>query len=185
MYPVSSYNKISQAAQPPPVHRRPPLTNAVNHVNHRETPPKPPLKAPSSPALPRQNPKVTPPSPPKIITDKSGKLQFHRVGFLGEVCGSVIQIGQVFLINSVQGGFARVYEVKDVQGSRLACKVVTKSSLKTKKAKTKVQTSIIHSINDSLIDSFSFTPKSRFTARSNIPILFISKIVSKTMTMST
>lgn len=39
----------------------------------------------------------------------------------------------------VQGGFARVYEVCDSRDNRLACKVVTKSSLKTKKAKTKVR----------------------------------------------
>jgi len=88
MYPVPSYNRNPQAAQPVPVQRRHPLTNAVNNVNHQETPPKPLQKVPASPPLPRQNPKVTPPSPPKIITDKGGKLQFHRVGFLGEVCGS-------------------------------------------------------------------------------------------------
>jgi hypothetical protein len=41
MYPVSSYNKIPQAAQPSPVQRRHPLKNvAVNHLNHhQETPP--------------------------------------------------------------------------------------------------------------------------------------------------
>ncbi|EDR03567.1 uncharacterized protein LACBIDRAFT_191474 [Laccaria bicolor S238N-H82] len=115
------------AAPPQGPSRRHPLTNApVNHhkpVNHQE-PPKPPPKAPSSPPLPRQNSKTTPPSPPKIITDQSGRLQFNRVGFLGE------------------GGFARVYEVKDVRGHRLACKVVTKSSLKTKKAKTKLYAEI-------------------------------------------
>ena len=88
-------------------------------------------------------------------------------------------------------------------------KVVTKSSLKTKKTKTKVTIQslfpsskssfllktgrsllpvllhcAIHSINGSLIHSFSFTPKSRFTAHStwNILILFTSKIVSKTVT---
>jgi cell cycle serine/threonine-protein kinase CDC5/MSD2 len=77
-------------------------------------------KQPPSPPLPRQNSKVTPPSPPKVIVDKSRDAEFARVGLLGE------------------GGFARVYEVKDERGSRLACKVVTKSSLKTKKAKTKV-----------------------------------------------
>ncbi|KAJ6629189.1 kinase-like domain-containing protein [Mycena sp. CBHHK59/15] len=77
-----------------------------------------------SPPLPRQNSKTTPPSPPKIISDKSGHLQFHRVGFLGE------------------GGFARVYEVKDAANKRFACKVVTKSSLKTKKAKTKLYAEI-------------------------------------------
>jgi hypothetical protein len=32
-----------------------------------------------------------------------------------------------------------VYEVQDPKGNRLACKVVTKSALKTKKAKTKVR----------------------------------------------
>ena len=36
-------------------------------------------------------------------------------------------------------GFARVYEVKDHRGVLSACKVVTKTSLKTKKAKTKVR----------------------------------------------
>ena len=94
MYP-SSCVRISQTDQPPPAQRRHPLTNAANLVNHQETPPKPLPKAPASPPLPRQNPKVTPPSPPNIITDKSGKLQFHRVGFLGEVCSSVVQIDKL------------------------------------------------------------------------------------------
>ncbi|KAJ7228871.1 Pkinase-domain-containing protein [Mycena pura] len=80
--------------------------------------------APPSPPLPRQNSKTTPPSPPKIITDKLGKHKFHRVGFLGE------------------GGFARVYEIMDSKHKRLACKVVTLSSLKTKKAKTKLYAEI-------------------------------------------
>ena len=70
--------------------------------------------------MPRQNAKVTPPSPPKIIIDQQRNSQYVRIGLLGE------------------GGFARVYEVKDLRGARQACKVVTKSSLKTKKAKTKV-----------------------------------------------
>ena len=39
-----------------------------------------------------------------------------------------------------QGGFARVYEVKDRNGSRQAIKVVTKKSLQTRKAKTKAST---------------------------------------------
>ncbi|KAH9478186.1 Serine/threonine-protein kinase plo1 [Psilocybe cubensis] len=123
-----------------PLQRRHPLTNTAMNVNypasahphqthqnqqqqHQEGP-KPPPKAPSSPPLPRQNSKTTPPSPPKVISDKTGRLQFDRVGFLGE------------------GGFARVYEVKDQRGSRLACKVVTKASLKTKKAKTKLYAEI-------------------------------------------
>ena len=63
-----------------------------------------------------------------------------------------------------QGGFARVYEVKDTQGSRSACKVVTKSSLKTKKAKTKVQlkiylnVKIIRNRHDRKIKLFRFLP---------------------------
>ncbi|KAF9479342.1 Pkinase-domain-containing protein [Pholiota conissans] len=129
MYQQQTYTRMPAAAQQVPIIRRHPLTNTVNHqVNHQpnqqQTPPKPPPKAPSSPPLPRQNSKTAPPSPPKVITDKSGRLQFSRVGFLGE------------------GGFARVYEVKDVRGYRLACKVVTKSSLKTKKAKTKLYAEI-------------------------------------------
>ncbi|KAJ7068077.1 kinase-like domain-containing protein [Mycena amicta] len=79
---------------------------------------------PASPPLPRQNSKITPPSPPKIIADKSGRHRFQRVGFLGE------------------GGFARVYEIMDPSNKRLACKVVTMSSLKTKKAKTKLYAEI-------------------------------------------
>ncbi|KAF6742775.1 kinase-like domain-containing protein [Ephemerocybe angulata] len=81
-------------------------------------------KPPGSPPLPRQNAKTRPPSPPKVITDTRGRMQFNRVGFLGE------------------GGFARVYEVQDPKGNRLACKVVTKSALKTKKAKTKLYAEI-------------------------------------------
>ena len=42
----------------------------------------------------------------------------------------------------IQGGFARVYEVQDAEGLRHAIKVVTKDSLKTKKAKTKVSGSM-------------------------------------------
>jgi len=84
------YARIPQSMQQQqPLQRRHPLTNApVNNVNHQqqqEAPPKPPPKAPASPPLPRQNSKTTPPSPPKIITDKSGRVQFNRVGFLGEV----------------------------------------------------------------------------------------------------
>ena len=76
---------------------------------------------PPSPPLPRQNAKVTPPSPPRTIIDLNRQFQFNRLGLLGE------------------GGFARVYEVEDRRGQRCACKVVTRASLKTKKAKTKVR----------------------------------------------
>lgn len=108
--------------------RRPPFANAINQPPGQQAPsPKQQEKAkatPPDPPLPRQNSKTTPPSPPKVITDKNHLLEYQRVGFLGE------------------GGFARVYEVKDVRGTRLACKVVTKTSLKTKKAKTKLYAEI-------------------------------------------
>jgi hypothetical protein len=80
----------------------------------------------SSPPLPRQNSKAVPPSPPAIIRDLNKSLMFTRMGMLGE------------------GGFARVYEVKDMRGNKLAIKVVTKASLKTKKAKTKVRSALLH-----------------------------------------
>ena len=47
-----------------------------------------------------------------------------------------------------QGGFARVYQVRDSRNTYLACKVVTKSSLKTKKAKTKVRAHRVQVILD-------------------------------------
>nr|GAT53950.1 predicted protein [Mycena chlorophos] len=97
------------------------------HHQHRRNPLAPAdtnAAVPPSPPLPRQNSKTTPPSPPKIIADKSGRHKFQRVGFLGE------------------GGFARVYEIMDPANKRLACKVVTMSSLKTKKAKTKLYAEI-------------------------------------------
>ncbi|KII87666.1 hypothetical protein PLICRDRAFT_162447 [Plicaturopsis crispa FD-325 SS-3] len=117
------YNNRVPAVSGLPPSRRHPLSNAVNHPA-RPTSPKPVEKPAAEPPLPRQNTKTAPPSPPKIISDKNRSVQFHRVGFLGE------------------GGFARVYEVKDVRGARLACKVVTKDSLKTKKAKTKLYAEI-------------------------------------------
>ncbi|KAI9428844.1 hypothetical protein H4582DRAFT_2037991 [Lactarius indigo] len=38
-----------------------------------------------------------------------------------------------------EGSFTRLYHVRDSCNNYLSCKVVTKSSLKTKKAKTKVR----------------------------------------------
>ncbi|KAG6857063.1 hypothetical protein H0H87_010028 [Tephrocybe sp. NHM501043] len=118
-FSAQAYNRVPSG----PSSRRHPF-NAVNHHQQAPTKPQPAEKLPPSPPLPRQNAKVTPPSPPKVISDKHGSVLFTRVGFLGE------------------GGFARVYEVKEANGARLACKVVTKSSLKTKKAKTKLYAEI-------------------------------------------
>ncbi|KAH9848815.1 Pkinase-domain-containing protein [Lenzites betulinus] len=100
----------------PPPPRRHPLATAANHY----APQAPPTKQGQELPLPRQNAKVTPPSPPKIIFDDVRSIEFMRVGMLGE------------------GGFARVYEIQDARRQRSACKVVTKSSVKTKKAKTKL-----------------------------------------------
>ena len=136
--------RIPQVQQQQAAARRHPLASAGNNpVNHQHTPPKSLPKPPPSPPLPRQNSRTTPPSPPKIITDKTGRFHFNRVGFLGEV--SLLKCDLSWLLIFVldfQGGFARVYEVKNARGTRYACKVVTKSSLKTKKAKTKVSISV-------------------------------------------
>ncbi|KAF7426061.1 Cell cycle serine/threonine-protein kinase cdc5/MSD2 [Pleurotus ostreatus] len=136
VYPQPFNPRINM--NPIPTHttsRRPPFTNAHNQHNvpnaalsvkalpkaPRSPPPKlAEKKPPSSPPLSRQTTKAIPPSPPRIIKDAHGLLQFQKVGLLGE------------------GGFARVYEVKDVHGNRLACKVLSKSSLQSKKAKTKL-----------------------------------------------
>lgn len=90
VYSAQAYNRMPQ---PPisPSSRRHPFTNAVNHLQNMNPQAATPKhqekqKQPPSPPLPRQNAKITPPSPPKIICDKSGKFQFSRVGFLGEVC---------------------------------------------------------------------------------------------------
>ncbi|KAH9061716.1 kinase-like domain-containing protein [Lactarius deliciosus] len=124
---------------PPPAtstttHRRNPLSNAINNHVPPEIPPKPAsYEKKPSPPLPRQNAKVQPPSPPQVIQDKTGSLRYQRMSFLGE------------------GGFARVYQVRDSRNNHLACKVVTKSSLKTKKAKTKLYAEIkIHKALDHL-----------------------------------
>ncbi|TFK48906.1 Pkinase-domain-containing protein [Heliocybe sulcata] len=118
-----------------PTTRRHPFSNAVNHALPRP-PPQTKAQLPeqgddkgkakaSEPPLPRQNTKAVPPSPPQVIVDKSRSTKYQRIGLLGE------------------GGFARVYEVVDNKHqSRLACKVVTKASLKTKKAKTKLYAEI-------------------------------------------
>lgn len=122
---------------PPPAtstsnNRRNPLSNALNKQLPPDVPPKPVnSEKKASPPLPRQNAKIQPPSPPPVIQDKTGSLRYQRMSFLGE------------------GGFARVYQVRDSRNNHLACKVVTKSSLKTKKAKTKLYAEIkIHKALD-------------------------------------
>lgn len=73
-----------------------------------------------------------------------------------------------------------MYEVQDPQGVRHACKVVTKSSLKTKKAKTKVIFfySFEKQANSTIHSSMQ---KSRFIVLYNIPTLYVSKNVLKTI----
>jgi hypothetical protein len=45
---------------------------------------------------------------------------------------------------SLQGGFARVYEVKDAKDVRHAIKVISKDALKTTKNRTKASIAILH-----------------------------------------
>ncbi|CAE6463451.1 unnamed protein product [Rhizoctonia solani] len=77
---------------------------------------------PASPPPPKE--KIVPPSPPGIIRDSIRSVAYTRVGFLGE------------------GGFARVYEVLDARGGRHAIKCVAKTSLKSKKSRTKLYAEI-------------------------------------------
>ncbi|CAE7229592.1 unnamed protein product [Rhizoctonia solani] len=77
---------------------------------------------PASPPPPKE--KAIPPSPPGIIRDSIRSVAYTRVGFLGE------------------GGFARVYEVLDARGGRHAIKCVAKTSLKSKKSRTKLYAEI-------------------------------------------
>jgi hypothetical protein len=116
-----------------------------------------------SPPLPRQNAKVQPPSPPPVIQDKTGSLRYQRMSFLGEV-RHISSLRSIIHPPYFQGGFARVYQVRDSRNNQLACKVVTKSSLKTKKAKTKVCTSYPQLFFNANRGS-SFTQKLRSTKR--------------------
>ncbi|CDZ97711.1 pkinase-domain-containing protein [Phaffia rhodozyma] len=98
-------------------------------------PPQPiPTAAPvaRAPAPPKKDKKDRIPStPPPIIRDHVRKIEFQRIGLLGE------------------GGFARVYEVRTGEGNHLAFKVVSKKSLQTTKTKTKLYAEIkIHKMLD-------------------------------------
>lgn len=177
---AQNYNRIpSVTAQA----RRHPLANApVNQATTQHAPAKPqePVKPPASPPLPRQNTKTAPPSPPKIIEDKSRGFSYKRVGFLGEV-SQPSHLGRPDADGEFQGGFARVYEIETANRDRLACKVVTKNSLKTKKAKTKVCLAE-RRLPETFIDQMSScTPKSRSTSPWTIPTSLTSKNVSRTM----
>lgn len=82
------YNRIPPAPAQAPALRRHPLSNATVNQGPAQASlgkPQEAVKAPSSPPLPRQNTKTAPPSPPKIITDRSRAVEYHRIGFLGEV----------------------------------------------------------------------------------------------------
>ncbi|KAF8649339.1 hypothetical protein AX16_005874 [Volvariella volvacea WC 439] len=122
-HPLSNAAVNHPAAQQQMVQQQANLHNLPQKVLVQQQQPDK-IKEPASPPLPRQKSKTTPPSPPKVICDTSGHVQFNRIGFLGE------------------GGFARVYEVKDPRGVRFACKVIARSALTSKKAKTKLYAEI-------------------------------------------
>ncbi|KAH7098852.1 Pkinase-domain-containing protein [Auriculariales sp. MPI-PUGE-AT-0066] len=117
-YRVSENKPPLRAMGPPTTPVAPKVSKPAMPYNDRPVPME--KEAP----LPRQNTKAVPPSPPQVIRDSNRLYSFTRMGFLGE------------------GGFARVYEALDHRGGRHAIKVVTKASLKTKKAKTKLYAEI-------------------------------------------
>ena len=86
--------------------------------------------------MPEVKEKIVPPSPPLHIRDNEGRTVYMRVGFLGEV-RIILAYSQISAER--QGGFARVYEVKDSQSHRRAVKVISKLSVRSKKNKTKVR----------------------------------------------
>ncbi|KZV63990.1 Pkinase-domain-containing protein [Peniophora sp. CONT] len=126
-------NARLQAHIPPPASKRHPLADAqptdkyyiqATTTRDKRLPEAPAAPAHRDPPVPGKAVKVPPPTPPKVIVDRYNGGRYRRVGFLGE------------------GGFARVWEVADDNNTRLACKVVAKDSLKTKKAKTKLYAEI-------------------------------------------
>ena len=128
--------------------RRNPLSGAINTLVLLDIPPKPSSHENMSSPLPRQNARIQPPSPPQVIQDKTGSLRYQRISSLGEVRSAYL--GLIWSLHTLtsQGGFAGVYQVRDSRNTYLACKVVSKSSLKTKKAKTKVHTHCMQAILD-------------------------------------
>jgi hypothetical protein len=177
-----------------PAQNRHPLQSANNVPRQAVPPGSPPPKSaaqkmapPGSPPLPRQTEKVPPPSPPQIIRDHARSVEFVRIGLLGEVCCKVPASPLSLWAHTLQGGFARVYEVKTPKGHRVACKVVTKESLKTKKAKTKVrvmrEAQFLSSSDLALV--LSSMLRSRFIAPLTILTLWASKSVSKMTRTST
>ena len=159
---------------------RHPLANA-NYQPANESPPKPapPPKAPSSPPLPRQNSKTAPPSPPKVITDKSGRLSFNRVGFLGEVRTLYDECMLLIFHRAALQGYTRSKTLG-------AADWHVRSSPRPRSRRRKPRQRCATSDYLELVPTpSSCMPKSRSTARWNTPILSASKIVSKTLTTST
>ena len=158
---------------------RHPLANA-NYQTANDSPPKPapPPKAPSSPPLPRQNSKTAPPSPPKVITDKSGRLSFNRVGFLGEVCTLDDKYMPLILYRVALQGCMRL---RTLAATDLHARWSPKRHLRQRRRK---QRCADFDLLEWLPTPSSCMQRSRFTARWSTPILSASKIVSKTPTTS-
>ncbi|KAH8830063.1 hypothetical protein DL96DRAFT_1525428 [Flagelloscypha sp. PMI_526] len=122
IYPRQTYQPPLRAKTNYPVERTP----------TKQQQPVPPVPAKDKSPLSRQTAKTRPPSPPDRIVDFVNDTQYIRGHFLGE------------------GGFARVYHVKDASTNRsYALKVISRTALKTKKAKTKLYAEIkIHGMLD-------------------------------------
>ena len=91
---------------------------------------------------------------PQVIQDKTDSLRYRRVYFLGEVRIYLSRPHLVLTYLTSQGRFARVYQVRDSRNTYLACKFITKSSLKLKQR-------CVHGMFRLflMLEQFSFTPE--------------------------
>jgi len=165
--------------------RRPPFSNAINQVPpHPPSPTKheKPKAPPLDPPLPRQNSKTTPPSPPKVITDKNRLLEFHRVGFLGEVGPEPVSI------RSLTGSYRAV--LHGCMKSRMSAEPAMRARSSPRhpsRPRRQKQRSLFLPINCSspVLTFTSSTQKSRFIAHWHTPTLFAFMNALKMTTTST
>jgi hypothetical protein len=120
-------------------HRR---RNPFQHLRSSRRPTKTGRHMKRTYGLTRRNAKVQPTSPPEVIQDMAGcqvPCDIKECFSLERSASTYLDLIWSLPTLTSKGGFARVYQVWASRNTYLACKVVTKSSLKPKKAKTKVR----------------------------------------------